>query len=235
MQCLDDAIPYAGVGRLQVPLAIARGEVLVDNDKSTDARSSFERALHIADEDQGPHEYRGYAQLGIAKSALLAGDFNQAVQDALSATEAGVKRGDIEQTVTALKVLAESYRGLKQPEQAAKTLQTAVSLIATVPTDELDGEKRATYLATQHSVFSELTDLYASADPTTALAFVTSERGRARSLRYATSQSRGDTPMDRTTPPTARYQQMLQHVVEMTVSKTNLLAALAQQATHEGH
>ena len=78
MQCLDAAIPYAGVGRLQVPLAIARGEVLLENDKPTDARSSFERALHIADETQIPpeHEYRGYAQLGIAKSALLAGDFN---------------------------------------------------------------------------------------------------------------------------------------------------------------
>ncbi len=95
--------------------------------------------------------------------------------------------------MTALKVLAVSYRGLKQPEQAAKTLQTAVSLIETVPTDELDGEKRATYLATQHSVFAELTDLYASDDKTTSLAFVTSERGRARSLRYAASQTQGDT------------------------------------------
>jgi CHAT domain-containing protein len=237
MQCLDAAIPYAGVGRLQVPLAIARGEVLLDNDKPAAARSSFERALHIADEAQIPpeHEYRGYAQLGIAKSALLAGDFNQAVQEALSATEADVKRGDIEQTVTALKVLAGSYRGLKQPEQAAKTLQTAVSLIETVPTDELDGEKRATYLATQHSVFAELTDLYASDDETTALAFATSERGRARSLRYAASQTQGDTSVDPTTPPTARYQQMLQHVVELTGSKTNLLDALAQEAMHEGH
>jgi CHAT domain-containing protein/tetratricopeptide (TPR) repeat protein len=235
MQCLDAAIPYAGVGRNQVPLAIARGEVLLENDKPTDARSSFERALHIADETQVPSEFRGYAQLGIAKSALLAGDFAQAVQDSLSATEAAVKRGDIEQTVTALKVLAVSHRGLKQPEQAAKTLQTAVSLIETVPTDELDGEKRATYLATQHSVFAELTDLYASDDKTTALAFVTSERGRARSLRYAASQTQGDTSVDPTTPPTARYQQMLQHVVELSESKTNLVDALAQEALHEGH
>jgi CHAT domain-containing protein len=236
MQCLDAAIPYASVGRLQVPLAIARGEVLLENDKPKEARSSFERALHFADETQIPpgHERRGYAQLGIAKAALLAGDFKQAVQNGLSATEAAVKRADIEQTVTALKVLAESYRGLKQPEQAAKTLQTAVSLIEAVPTDELDGEKRATYLATQHGVFSELTDLYASDDKTTPLAFVTSERGRARSLRYAASQTQGDTRVDPATPPTARYQQMLQHVVELTESKTNLLDALAQEAMHEG-
>lgn len=235
MQCLDAAVPYAGVGRLQVPLAIARGEVLLESDKPTDARSSFEGALHIADETEIPEEYRGFAQLGIAKSALLAGDFNHAVQDALSATEAGVRRGDIEQTVTALKVLAGGYRGLKQPEQAAKTLQTAVSLIETVPTDELDGEKRATYLATQHSVFAELTDLYASDGQTTQLAFVTSERGRARSLRYAATQTQGDTSVDPTTPPTARYQQMLQHVVELTESKTNLLDALAQEAMRDRH
>ena len=235
MQCLDAAIPYAGAGWLQAPLAIARGDVLLENDKFTNARNSFERALHIADETQTPSEYRGYAQLGIAKSALLAGDFNQAVQDGMSATEAGVKRGDIEQTVTALKVLAGSYRGLKQPEQAAKTLQTAISLIETVPTDELDGEKRATYLATQHGVFAELTDIYASDDKTTALAFATSERGRARSLRYAASQTQDDTPVAATPPPAARYQQMLQHVVELTESKTNLLDALAQEAIHEGH
>jgi CHAT domain-containing protein/tetratricopeptide (TPR) repeat protein len=235
MQCLDAALPYAGAGRHQVPLAIARGEILLENDKPTDARSSFERALHIADETQVPSEFRGYAQLGVAKSALLAGNFTEAVEDGLRATQAAVKRGDIEQTVTALKVLAEGYRGLKQPEQAAKTLQTAVSLIETVPTDELDGEKRATYLATQHSVFAELTDLYASDDQTTPLAFATSERGRARSLRYAASQTQGDTPVDPTTLPTARYQQMLQHVVELSESKTNLVDALAQEALHEGH
>jgi len=235
MQCLDAALPYMGVGRDQVPLAIARGEVLLENDKPADARSSFQRALHIADETQVPSEYRGYAQLGIAKSAQLAGDFKQAVEDGLSATEAAVKRGDIEQTVTGLKVLAESYRGLKQPEQAAKTLQTAVSLIETVPTDELDGEKRATYLATQHSVFSELTDLYVSDDDTTPLAFITSERGRARSLRYAAGQTQGDTSADPATPPAARYQQMLQHVVELSESKTNLLDALTQAAMQEGH
>src|SRR5262249_13814578 len=97
------------------------------------------------------------------------------------------------------------------------------------------GEKRATYLATQHSVFAELTDLYASDDQTTQLAFVTYERGRARSLRYAASQTQGDTSVNPTTPPTARYQQMLQHVVELTESKTNLLDALAQEAMREGH
>ncbi len=235
MQCLDAALPYAGVGRNQAPLAIARGEILLETDQPAQARHSFERALHIADEAQVPSEFRGYAQLGVAKSALLAGDFAQALEDGLSATEAAVKRGDIEQTVTALQVLAGSYRGLQQPLRAAKTLQTAVSLIETVPTDELDGEKRATYLATQHSVFAELTDLYASDDQTADLAFLTSERGRARSLRYAASQTRGDTPGDPTTQPAERYEQMLQRVVELTESKTNLVAAIAQEASHKAH
>jgi CHAT domain-containing protein len=234
MQCLDAAGPYADIGRLQMRLANARGEVLLENDKPREARTAFERALQIADESKIPpgHEYRGYAQLGIAKSALLTGDFDQAIRDGRDAAQAGVKRGDIDQTVTALKVLAAGFRGLKQPAQAARTLQIAADLIETVPIDELDGEKRATYLATQHSVFSELTDLYASDDNATALAFVTSERGRARSLRYAASQSQGDTPVDPTTLPEARYQRMLQHVVELSESKTNLLDALAQEAIH---
>jgi len=236
MHCLDAAIPYAAPGRPQMRLANARGEVLLENNEAAEARSSFERALQIADEARMPagHEYRGYAQLGIAKSVLLAGDSNAAVRDGLDAAEAGVKRGDIDQTVTALRVIAAGYRGMKQPDQAARTLQTAVDLIETVPIDELDGEKRATYLATQYSVFSELTDLYASSDADTGLlAFATSERGRARSLRYAASQSRGDTPMDPTTLPEARYQRMLQHVVELADSKTNLLDALSQEAVHE--
>jgi len=244
MQCLDAATPYADMGRLQMRLANARGEVLLENDKPGEARSTYARALQIADEARIPqgHEYRGYAQLGIAKAALLTGDFNETVRDGLDAAQAGVKRGDIDQTVAALRVLAAGYRGLRQPEPAAKTLQTAVELIETVPIDELDGEKRATYLATQYSVFAELTELYASRVDTNpalgAQAFATSERGRARSLRYAASQSQGDTPLDPTTLPAVRYQKLLQNVVQLAEAhpgepQPDLVDALAAAAQRE--
>ena len=103
----------------------------------------------------------------------------------------------------------------------SRTLQTAVDLIEAVPIDELDGEKRATYLATQYTVFAELTDLYASSvetNPSMAMmAFATSERGLARSLRYAVTQAERDVSSE--SLPVARYQQLLQDVVNITDSE----------------
>ena len=94
----------------------------------------------------------------------------------------------------------------------------AADLIEAVPIDELDGEQRATFLATQHTVFSELTDLYAgtTGDPASAwLAFETSERGRARSLRFAITQQTQDAAAVAQARPEVRYQQMLQEVVTL--------------------
>jgi len=222
--CLNAAKPYAAVGRPQMRLANALGDVLLESRDATAARASFEQALRIADEAQIPaaHEYRGHAQLGVAKSALLAGDSTAAVSAGLEALEANASRGDVDQTVASLRLLAAGYRGLKQTEQAMRTLQTAVDLIEAVPIDGLDGEKRATYLATQYTVFAELTDLYASsvaADPSMAsMAFVTSERGRARSLRYAVTQSERDASLAPGTASMARYQKLLQDVVNLTDS-----------------
>jgi CHAT domain-containing protein/tetratricopeptide (TPR) repeat protein len=243
-RCIEAATPYAAIGRPQMRLANSRGEVLLESQEAAPARVAFEQAVRIADEAQIPsaHEYRGFARLGIAKSALLAGDAAGAVRDGLKALEGGVNRGDIDQTVASLRVLAAGYRGLNQPEQAARTLQTAVDLIEAVPIDELDGEKRATYLATQYTVFAELTDLYASSVGTNSslasMAFITSERGRARSLRYAATQSEGDTAVTPETLPAARYQQLLQDVVNLTesrpdVAQPTLVDKLDRAALHE--
>jgi CHAT domain-containing protein len=91
-----------------------------------------------------------------------------------------------------------------------------------VPIDELDGEQRATFLASQHTVFSELTDLFASqggADDSTAwLAFEASERGRARSLRYALNQETRDASAPTAAPPAAKYQRLLSAFVGVTAS-----------------
>jgi len=245
MQCLDAAVPYATIGQPQMQLANARGEVLLERQDATAARVAFEQAVRIADETNIPpaHEYRGYARLGIAKSALLAGDAAGTVRDGLEALQASVSRGDIDQTVASLRLLAAGYRGLKLPEQAARTLQTAVDLIEAVPIDGLDGEKRATYLATQYVVFAELTDLFASGvDTNSAMvstAFATSERGRARSLRYAATQSEHTAPpVTAETLPTARFQQLLQDVVNLNEShldaaQTTLIDKLDEVALRE--
>jgi CHAT domain-containing protein/tetratricopeptide (TPR) repeat protein len=226
-QCLDAAGPYAAIGRPQMRLANARGDVLLEGQDAAAARVSFEQAVRIADEAKIPpaHEYRGHARLGIAKSALLTGDAEGAVRAGLEALEASASRGDVDQTVASLRLLAAGYRGLNQPEEAARTLQTAVDLIEAVPIDGLDGEKRATYLATQYTVFAELTDLYASSVDTNSsmasMAFATSERGRARSLRYAATQSERDASVTPEALPAARYQQLLQDVVNLTESHSD--------------
>lgn len=226
-RCLDAAKPYATTGRPQMRLANALGDVLLESRDAPAARGAFQQALRIADESQIPpaHEYRGHAQLGVAKAALLAGDSAAAVHAGLEALEANAGRGDVDQTVASLRLLAAGYRGLKQTEQAIRTLQTAVDLIEAVPIDGLDGEKRATYLATQYTVFAELTDLYASnveSNPSMAsMAFVTSERGRARSLRYAVTQSERDVSLDPGALPMARYQKLLQDVVNLTATQSD--------------
>ena len=241
--CLDAAGPYATTARSRMHLANARGAVLLEMQDAVAARAAFEQAVEIANEAGIPpaYEFRGQAQIGLVKTALLAGNFEEAVRDGLPALEASVNRADIDQTVVSLRLLATGYRGMRQQSQAVRTLQTAADLIEAVPIDELDGEKRATYLATQYTVFAELTDLYAAAsesNPSTAsMAFATSERGRARSLRYAVTQAERDAVAAPEMLPAARYQRLLQDVVKIPASDratpTSLIDELDAVALHE--
>jgi CHAT domain-containing protein len=227
-RCLDVAGKYAATARMRVRLANARGDVLLERQDAAAAHEAFQQAIVIADEAKipGAHEYRGRAQLGLVKTALLSGNSRLAVNDGLVALQASVTRADVDQTVASLRLLAAGYRGTGQSEQAAHTLETAANLVEAVPIDELDGEKRATYLATQYKVFSELTDLYAAAadkNPRLAsMAFATSERGRARSLRFAVSQAESDAASAPERPPVTRYQQLLKDLASFNDSRGEL-------------
>jgi CHAT domain-containing protein len=223
-QCYAAAEHYAATARTQMRLANARGSMLIESNEPGAARAAFERSLQIADEAKIPatYEYRGAAQLGIVRATLLAGKPAEAVDDGFRALQASVSRGDIDQTVTSLKLLAAGLRGSQQLVEAARTLQAAADLTQAVPIDELDGEKRATYLATQYTVFEALTDLYASQTGADMahLAFATSEEGRARSLRYAVNQATRDAASQLEAPPAARYQQLLREVVNLTDARS---------------
>jgi CHAT domain-containing protein len=124
-----------------------------------------------------------------------------------------------------LRLIAAGYRGSGQPAKAVHVLRVAADLIEAVPIDELDGEQRATFLASQHTVFSELTDLFAaltgSDDSTAWLAFEASERGRARSLRYALNQETRDASSPTAAPPVAKYQRLLSDFVGVTARTTS--------------
>ena len=218
-RCVDQAGRYAATARSQMRLANARGALLLDENDPARARAAFEHSLQVADEAKIPdkYEYRGSAQLGLVRSTLLAGLGPAALVGGQQALQASVGRGDIDQTVTSLRLVASAYRETRQPQAAARTLQTAADLIEAVPIDELDGAQRATYLATQFSIFAELTDLFASQAAGNSemawLAFATSERGRARSLRYAVTQATRNASSPLAALPAQRYQDLLREVV----------------------
>src|SRR6185437_1919092 len=239
--CVRAAQAYATTARTRMRLANARGALFLDRSEASAARASFEQTLRIADKAEiaDGNEHRRAARLGVVKAAILSGNDNAALQGADEALRASVVRSDIDQTITSLQLIASARRATNKPEEAAHALQVAIGLAEAVPIDKLDGEKRATYLATQHSVFSELTDIYASqaiADGRMSWdAFITSERGRSRSLRYAESQAASDaTPA---TLQSARYDQLLHDVGALGSGKptttTDLIDALGAAARQE--
>ncbi len=224
--CIESASPYATTARARMRLANARGSVFLEHGDASAARASFEQTLRIADDAGVPagNEHRGSARLGVVKAELLSGDAQTALRSGIEALQSSVARADIDQTITSLRLVASAYRNSGRSGDAARALRAALSLSEAVPIDELDGEKRATYLATQHTVFAELTELLAvqtdSGDADAWRAFTVSERGRARSLRYAESQETRDAASGLEAPPSARYQQLLHDVVQLADAKS---------------
>lgn len=234
-RCLAASHPYAATTRAQMGYEVARGAGLLDSGKANEARAAFEQTLRFADEAGLPagSDRRGIARLGLVKSELLAGS-GKALPDAYEALRSSAARGDIDQTITSLRLIASA--NASRPQEAARTLRVAEALMEAVPIDEFDGEKRATFLATQHVVFAQLMDLFAKAasDPAMAWqAFETSERGRARSLRYAISQQARDAaPPD--APPTEQYRQLIQDVSQVAGEAStpdDLVTSLGELAT----
>jgi CHAT domain-containing protein len=242
-RCLDAAAPYAIDSRSQIRLANARGTAYLERKDPVAARAAFTRALRIADDAGLPatYEHRGPAQFGLVNAMLLAGKTAESLPSAYRALETSASRGDVESTITSLRLIAAGYRGSGQAARAIHVLQVAADLIEAVPIDELDGEQRATFLASQHTVFAELTDLYASqggADDSTAwLGFDASERGRSRSLRYALNQETRNAGSPVLAPPAAKYQQLLSEVASVQHKASQppeLLDAIDRIALREG-
>jgi CHAT domain-containing protein len=241
-RCINASQSYAATARARMRFANARGSMLLEQRNAAAARASFEQTLRIADQARIPsgNEHRGAARLGIVRAQLLAGDGAAALGGAYQALRSSVARGDLDQTITSLQLVASAYRTSGQNAEAGHALQVALALSEAVPIDELDGETRATYLATQHTVFASLTDLFASQAAGDAhlswQAFAISERGRARSLRYAETQQARDAQSSFDAPPAARYQHLLRDVVQLTgdaQSGSGLIDALGQAAMRE--
>jgi CHAT domain-containing protein len=225
--CLELAEPYTINERARVDLENARGNLLLEQGRGRAAEAAFLAAQKASDTAGIPElsDVRGIAQLGLAKSALEVGEEATARSRAYTALRLGSARADLNQIVSAIRILASADEHDRQAERAAQTLRIGARLIEQVPTQELDAERRASYLATQHAVFAELSELLASrvsaprADESAKWqAFATVEEGRARSVRLAIEQSARERPGAQQAPGTNDYRLLLRD-----------LAALAQE------
>jgi CHAT domain-containing protein len=224
-RCLALASGYTVSPKTQLRLANATGRVLLEKDQGAAARASFEEGIRIAEQAhmQATDEHRPTSFLGLAQAALLERQPEAARRYALQSLTLSSTRADIGQVVASLQILGRVLRASGEPLAAIRMLKAAANLTEQVPIDELDAERRATYLATQHGVFAELTDLlianasaaaHAAAPNANAAwaAFNEAERGHARSFRYALNQTTGDDPRAPHERVAVKYQELLRHV-----------------------
>jgi CHAT domain-containing protein len=229
-RCLTAARLYAVEPRRELRLQNALGAAFIEDGDPGRARMSFARALAIADQAglAATHPNRDVAYLGLARAALLAHERSAALRYSAHALMLSSASGDIGQVVNVLQVLAMSLAEVGDRQRARQTLRTAVNLIEQIPIDNLDAETRATYLATQHHVFEDLTDLLVDAASTstgdsssgaeTWAAFGVSELGRARSLQYAISQATNNDPLNVHAHSAATYQNLLARIAALAAS-----------------
>lgn len=199
--CLSLARSYAADPRSKARLADAQGVLSLEEHRPDDARASFEAASTISQDARLPDtsEIAAITQLGLAETANQAGEVVRSRSLAFSALRLSGARGDIGEMVEALRLLAASFRKDGRLNESELILRTAIRLIENVPMDQLDPDVRAEYLATQHSIFAELTDLlafnaqhqpnYDAAEHARWQAFGVAEYGHARSFRYALDQT----------------------------------------------
>jgi CHAT domain-containing protein len=218
-RCLLLARRFAIDARTQILLANADGNLLLDEHSAAAARKAFAQAIGIADSAAlAPTvEYRAVAQLGIAQAALLQGLTDDARNHAYAALGQSSARADLNQVVASLRMLAEAYQAAQRESEAIGILRLAVQLLEQVPTDGLDAERRATFLATQHEVFAELTGLLLREGSAGAPvderriwdAFGVTEDGRARSARYALDPLTAGNTASSVEADTRRYRELL--------------------------
>jgi CHAT domain-containing protein len=247
MPCLDAAEPYAFAPRMQLRLANAEGTAALQRNDARRARAEFESGLAVADRAKLPpnHENRSLAYLGLARASLLSNRLDEARLHASRALVQSSARADVAQIVDSLQLMAQSQPAKLGDSAAESILGTAAHLIEQVPIGNLDAEKRATWLATQHAVFADLTHRFADVPASGAnesrlwQAFETSERGRSRSLRYAVTQGTGSAAKPDEDATSDRYHSLLAQVVALGSAKAEesphtIVESLARIASEDG-
>ncbi len=225
-RCLELAQNFAATDvRSEIRLANARGQLFLRQHMPAVAGHAFEQALHLVDRAAllESSEYRGTALLGLADAALQTDDLVDARNDADAALWLSSGRADVSHLVEAIRIIAAIDRESGRRADAKQLLGSAKRLIEQVPTNELDPDTRAMYLATQHAVYAELTDLLAS-DSTRGEslparsawdAFAVADEGHARSLRYALDQSSLEHISARDGTATQDYRQLMRRIAAL--------------------
>jgi CHAT domain-containing protein/tetratricopeptide (TPR) repeat protein len=223
--CLALARAYAVDARSRVRLANASGQLHLEHHRAQAAESEFRQALHIAADGSLPEssEFQGTALLGLGEAELMAGDIATARTRAYVALQLASTHADLGHVVASLRLLAAGDSAAGRNDLAVQTLRTAIDFIERVPTDELDAERRAMYLASQHAVFAELTDLLAHEALTAGTAgeeaawdaFAVAEAGHARSLRLALDQTAKKRPWPADSSHSTEYRELLRAIAAL--------------------
>lgn len=235
-RCLDLATSFAATDiRSEIRLANADGELLLRLGKPSGARTAFRRALQLSDRAGlgESSEYLGASLLGLGDAALQSGDLSDSLTRATAALRLSTRRADVSRAIAALRLIAEVDRRTGRSLEAKGLLRSAIRLMEQVPTGELDPETRAMYLATQHAVYAELTDLLAGErQPSVRLphqsiweAFSVADEGHARSLRYAVDQSSVGHAPQAESGAAQRYRKLMQRFADLSTKA----AAKSQQ------
>ncbi|MGH8219384.1 MAG: CHAT domain-containing protein [Steroidobacteraceae bacterium] len=225
--CLVIAAPHAIDPRSKVRLANESGELQSSERHGSAARLAFDDALRLETETHiaNTSEIFGTTELGLAEAAMDSGRPEQAWIRVSSALRLGTARGDVEQMVSSLRIVAELKQKAGYAADAIRVLQCAIRLIEQVPVGELDPETRAIYMATQHAVFAQLTWLLAERSMSNATnaqaawdAFAVSDEGHARSLRYALDQTTNERSSERTSSDIGSYRALLRRLASLATS-----------------
>ena len=231
-RCLDLARTFAATDvRSQIWLENASGQLSLVNGMPAAARAAFEKALLLSSSTglSKSSEFGGEALLGLADAALQVRNLTEARTRAYAALGASGHSADVSRVVAALRLIAAIDRESGLATDAEQLLRAAIRLIEQVPTAELEPETRAMYLATQHAVFAELTDLLVAdgdashhpaqdSDRTSSSAFAIADEGHARSIRYALDQvSFNQIPIGR--PGAAQgYRELMRRIADIATS-----------------
>jgi CHAT domain-containing protein/tetratricopeptide (TPR) repeat protein len=241
-RCLQMAQLFAATDvRSEIRLANANGQFLLQKGLPLRAQIAFASALERADSAglSDSSDYRGTALLGLADVGLRTGALADARTYARTALRLSSGRADVSRVVAALQVLASIDRQSGDAINAQHLLRTAIRLIAQVPTSELDPETRAMYLATQHDVYAELTDLLSEETTRSGRttqqavwdAFAIADGGHARSIRYALDQSSAGSLSANSGGPAQGYR-ILMHQIANIAAESNARSSQAQLLTN---